>query len=241
MIEEKEDIWFEYNITHTTEHPTAADNLDGDNDDQDDAESNPLSDDEYEELQWGEIDNQSEEENSDEEQGAEAGDDQLGEAQGNEREEEHARNEHGEELDLVGAVGLDLEPPLNPVHLQRPKFPTRGQFIKFKRQLGSWLQEDFHVPTNRFTLAQVTARLKPDKHGRVYFNIRFQDGSEGGIYLARGDITINEFIWDIIEEADIEQHLPQLDGEAGRSLNKHGTTHQNELQRMRLSYGRTHH
>ena len=83
--------------------------------------------------------------------------------------------------------------------------------------MGSWLEEDFHVPTSRFTLAQVTARLKPDRHGRVYFNIHFQDGSEGGIYLARGDITINEFIWDIIEEADIEQHLPQLDGEAGRS------------------------
>ena len=80
--------------------------------------------------------------------------------------------------------------------------------------MGSWLQEDFHVPTNRFTLAQVTARLKPDKHGRVYFNIRLQDGSECGIYLARGQIAVNEFIWDIIEEADIEQHLHPMDGEA---------------------------
>ena len=72
---------------------------------------NSLSEDEYEELQWGEIDNQSEEENSDEEQGAEAGDDQPGEAQGNESEEEHVHNEYGEELDLVGAVGQDPEPP----------------------------------------------------------------------------------------------------------------------------------
>ena len=91
---------------------------------------NSLSEDEYEELQWGEIDNQSEEENSDEEQGAEAGDDQPGEAQGNEREEEHARNEHGEELDLVGAVGLDLEPPGNPVHLLvGRRFPRSHQQI----------------------------------------------------------------------------------------------------------------
>ena len=100
------------------------------------------------------------------------------------------------------------------MHLHRPKFPTRGQFIKFKRQVGSWLQEDFHVPTDRFTLAKVTARLKPDKYGRVYFNLRFQDDSEGGIYLARGHLTINEFIWDIIEEVDTEQNLHQVDGVA---------------------------
>ena len=204
--EEEEDIWFEYNIVPINE---PAENVADDGD----SESNFLSDEEYEELQWEDIDdNQPEEGNINEEQEAE-----VDEARDVHEEEEQVREEHEEEqVDQVHVqpdIRLNVELPRDPVQLHRPKFPVRGQFIKYKRQVGSWLQEDFHILTHRFTLAQVTARLKPDKHGRVYFNIRFQDDSEGGIYLARGKITINEFIWDIIEEADMK-HLQQLDGVA---------------------------
>ena len=105
--------------------------------------------------------------------------------------------------------------PAQPLHLHRPKFPTKGQFIKFKRQEGSWLEKDFHIPTNMFTIAQIMSKSKADKYGRVWFNIRLLNNSEGGIYLARGKITINDLLWDIIGKGDIaqqEERMNQVDG-----------------------------
>ena len=100
------------------------------------------------------------------------------------------------------------------VHLVRPKFPTKGKFIKFKRQNASRIAQDFYIPANKYSYAQITDKLKPDKFGRVYFNIRYPNNTTDGIYLARGDITTNDFIWDIIEEEEFLQQgeLAQIDG-----------------------------
>ena len=94
------------------------------------------------------------------------------------------------------------------------KFPTKGKYIKFRRQTSSTIEQDFHIPTDRFTYAEVTDRLKPDKFGRVYFNIRFPNLRTDGIYLATKNLTRNDFIWDTIEKEEFLQHDPlrQIDG-----------------------------
>ena len=104
------------------------------------------------------------------------------------------------------------------------KFPTRGKYIKFRRQAASTIEQDSHIPTDRFLYAQITNKLKADKFGRVYFNIRFPNNNTDGIYLTLKNLKRNDFIWDIVEqneflqqeeeEEDILQHRPinQTDG-----------------------------
>ena len=94
------------------------------------------------------------------------------------------------------------------------KFPTRGKFIKFRRQAASTIEKDFHIPTNRFLYAQITNRLKADKFGRVYFNIKFPNNLTDGIYLALKNLTRNDFIWATVEEDEFLSQIPidQHDG-----------------------------
>ena len=94
------------------------------------------------------------------------------------------------------------------------RFPTKGKYIKFRRQATSTIQQDFHIPTDRFLYAQITNKLKADKFGRVYFNIKFQNDLTDGIYLALKNLTKNDFIWDTVEEEEFRRQDPinQTDG-----------------------------
>ena len=138
---------------------------------------------------------------------------QLG--QGEEEEDEPGDQDHDEPQQLEEESEEEdghlqehhnLEPP--PVG---HRFPTKGKFIKFKRQVGSLIERDSHIPTDRYIYAQVTHTLKKDKFGRAYFNIQFPDLSTDGIYLAKGNLAPNDFIWDIVDEEEFYQ-LGQLDG-----------------------------
>ena len=74
------------------------------------------------------------------------------------------------------------------------------------------VEQDFYIPTDRYLYAQITHSFKRDKFGRVFFNIRYPDNTTDGIYLARGDITTNDFLWDIVEEEEFHSDLAQIDG-----------------------------
>ena len=57
-----------------------------------------------------------------------------------------------------------------------------------------------------WTLAKVTQRLKQDKYGRVYFNIEYESGAKGGVYLAMGQPGQRDLIWSRMSDEE-EQGL----------------------------------
>ena len=150
--------------------------------------------------------------------------DDIGEEQYGDEDEDISDEEDDitEEEEDIPAAAL----PLNPARKistnknqiikakTRKRFPTKKQFIKFKRQAGSYADKDSHIPKDRFSFAQITAKGKADNRGRMYFNIRLPDDSEDGIYLACRNLRVNDLIWDIVEEADIgvREAVEQVDG-----------------------------
>ena len=90
----------------------------------------------------------------------------------------------------------DLNAMVNLPNIPR-KFPTKGKYIKFRRQAASTIEQDSHIPTDRFLYAQITNKLKADKFGCVYFNIRFPNNDTDGIYLTLKNLKRNDFIWDV--------------------------------------------
>ena len=131
-------------------------------------------------------------------------------------EHNHQEGPHDSDQDhVIDQQDLNQQPAI-PLHLDRPQFPTRGKFIKFKRQVGSQIDSDLFIPTDSYLFAKITHKFnKPDQFGRLYFNILRADNSKHGLFLARGDIGPNDLIWDIIKEEEFQQHqqhMVQIDG-----------------------------
>lgn len=161
-------------------------------------------------------------------------DDAVGQegAPGNEQEEEAEQHQDQDQDQVSTGESSDTEEEItiedlteqedehnddnNIQELTPKKFPTKGKYIKFRRQADSTIEKDFHIPTTRFLYAQITNKLKADKFGRVYFNIKLTNNLTDGIYLALKNLTRNDFIWSIVKEEDFlrQQRLNQLDGAA---------------------------
>ena len=95
------------------------------------------------------------------------------------------------------------------------KLPTRGKFIKFRRQNENIIPQDQYIPSDSWTLAKITAKLKMDRFGRTYFNLLYTDGAHDGIYLTMPPNTHNDFLWHFIQGEKFENDtiaLQQLDG-----------------------------
>ena len=96
-------------------------------------------------------------------------------------------------------------------------FPTRDKFIRLRRHPNSTIERDSFLPCDTWVYAKILISLKMDKFGRKYFNIRYADGGDAGIYLPRGGSgKDNDLIWEMTtEEAFLQagaDQVPQADG-----------------------------
>ena len=126
--------------------------------------------------------------------------------------EEEQQVQPRQQEDLWQAVQQEAEQEEHP-----NKLPSRGKYIKFKRQEENQIEQDQYIPTNMWTLAKITAKLKPDRFGRTYFNILYIDGSEDGIFLTLPPLKSNDFPWHHILREQFDHaaaRLEQLDGTA---------------------------
>ena len=95
--------------------------------------------------------------------------------------------------------------PEQEMELDRSRWPTKGHWIRMKRKPENDFPEDQWMSSEILMKVKIPHKLRAEKYGRMYFNIQYEDGTVGGIYLAMDDMGRRDPIWSLMREEEEQE------------------------------------